>query len=877
MSSLAKARDVFNRVHIVMRRISICIISSLIISCSQFESVRDEGCDNCQNTESVASGVAVVKFDEEFLSQVESDFNTGGLVTKSSEFNELQQMLDVVSLKRMFPYAGKYEARTRAEGLHRWYIVNYESPVPYTKASADFINFDGIEVVEPLRPVVMSDYLDDPWFESQWHYFNDGSLSSDHVSRVDINVLPVWEYYTMGNDNVIVAVIDGGIDQNHEDLAENCIGGYNFVSDSPILTSHDHGTHVAGTIGAVNNNSIGVSGIAGGNHKSASAGVRLLSCQIFQHADGEKDDSVDGSLAIKWAADNGAVIAQNSWGYTFDSYRDAKQTEIPLFLKESIDYFIKYAGIDENGNQIGPMKGGVVIFAAGNSGWDTDPIGLYPPVISVGAIGPDGKKTDYSNYGDWVNISAPGGDVSIKNGLVYSTLPDNKYGGFQGTSMACPHVSGVAALVVSYHGGLDFTADDLKKRLLAGADENYPDVKKIGPVVDALSSMVYGNRIAPEPVSDLEVTAINGRLLFEWSVAVDPDEVVAYGYRIFIAKRLSDLHDITTELPLGVDCIDVKPRNSKVGDKLSAEYSKCKLGNTYYIAIASYDRENNVSSLSDVLTIRMPDNRPPTIELLQDIPQPIMIGAHSSVELVFEIKDPDNHDYTATLKNAISSSGLVEIEPGVYSMVVTGNAYLHGEYEATLSAIDEFGAMSEYKVSYKLLPNITPVLNNHHENVILYSLGEELKIKLADYFADPDGGKLEYEINLSNPSILMLSHEGDDVLLTPVTYGITEVVVTASDSYDTSEEMRFMVAIRNGFGVFVYPNPVSDYLNISVHDAVSVKVMLTSHSGNVEYERHLSLDPFKNFKIDMRDFSEGIYHISIKGDNVSVEKQLIKL
>ena len=863
----------------IMKRISFYIISLLVISCSHdcLDSVRNEEQENCQNTESAVSGVAVVKFDEDFLSEAESDFMAGGVVTKSSEFNDLQQMLGVVSLKRMFPHAGKYEARTRAEGLHRWYIVNYKATVPYTKASGDFMTFKGIEVVEPFRPVVMSDCFDDPWMNRQWHYYNDGSLSPEHQKGADINVVPVWERYTTGCEDVVVAVIDGGIDQNHEDLAANCIGGYNFVSDSPVLTPHDHGTHVAGTIGAINNNGIGVAGIAGGNHKSMNPGVRLLSCQIFQQTGGEVDDSVDGSLAIKWAADNGAVIAQNSWGYKFDSYRDAKETEIPQFLKEAIDYFIKYAGMDENGNQTGPMKGGVVIFAAGNSGWDTDPIGLYHPVISVGAIGPDGTKTRYSNYGSWVDISAPGGDVQCQDGMVYSTLPDNQYGGFQGTSMACPHVSGVAALLVSYYGGLDFTADELKERLLSGADDSYPDIRTVGPVVDALSSMVYGNKIAPDPVTDMEVAVKNGRLHFEWSATVDPDEIVAYGYRIFVAKRISDLQDVASEVPLGVDRVEVIHKRSKVGDKLSAEYSKGQLGHTYYLAAVAFDRDDNVSPLSDIVTVRLPDNRPPVIVPLQDMPQSIKVGAHDLLELVFEITDPDNHEFDVMLKDATAFSGLIEKDPGVYSMTVKGNSNLSGEYVAILSVSDELGAKSEFQIHYELLPNMRPVLNHSMGDSILSSMSESIMLDFTDCFIDPDGGVLDYEVHLSDPAIMMVSRNGDVVSLVPVNYGMTEVAVTASDSYGAYAEMRFKVAVRNGSGVLVYPNPVSDFLNISVHDAVSAKVMLTSHSGNLEYERILALDPFKNIKIDMRGFPAGIYYLSVVGDGMSIEKQLIKL
>ena len=269
-----------------MKHISIGIICFLLLSCSQdaLETDQDLVMEDIPDKESAERGVAVVKFDDSFLSEIENDLATGRFVTKSAEFNELQQLLGVVSMKRLFPVSDRYEERTHAEGLHKWYIVNYNPDITYTKASDDFLDFRGVEIVEPLRPVVRNDCFNDPWMSQQWHYYNDGSLSSKHISGADINVLPVWERYTVGKEEVIVAVIDGGIDQNHEDLAANCIGGYNFVSDTPVLTPHDHGTHVAGTIGAVNNNNIGVVGIAGGDHAQGKKGVshskkrRLCQC-----------------------------------------------------------------------------------------------------------------------------------------------------------------------------------------------------------------------------------------------------------------------------------------------------------------------------------------------------------------------------------------------------------------------------------------------------------------------------------------------------------------------------------------------------------------------------------------------------------------------
>ncbi len=862
-----------------MKHISIGIICFLLLSCSQdaLETDQDLVMEDIPDKESAERGVAVVKFDDSFLSEIENDLATGRFVTKSAEFNELQQLLGVVSMKRLFPVSDRYEERTHAEGLHKWYIVNYNPDITYTKASDDFLDFRGVEIVEPLRPVVRNDCFNDPWMSHQWHYYNDGSLSSKHVSSADINVLPVWERYTVGKEEVIVAVIDGGIDQNHEDLAANCIGGYNFVSDTPVLTPHDHGTHVAGTIGAVNNNNIGVVGIAGGDHAQGKKGVSLLSCQIFQHTEGEKDDSADGAPAIKWAADHGAVIAQNSWGYSFDSYDDAKKSEIPQYLKESIDYFIKYAGVDENGNQTGPMKGGAVIFAAGNSGWDTDPIGLYSPVISVGAIGPQGTKTKYSNYGNWVDISAPGGDAEHQNGLVFSTLPHNQYGGLQGTSMACPHVSGVAALIVSYYGGPDFTAEDLRERLINGANPEFSDTQKIGPLVDALGSITTGGHIAPDPVEDLRVTYRNGELHFSWSVTGDQDNIKAYGYKVFVTKRIIDLQGGVSSVPLGVDRIDIKTKNHQVGEQLSAKFSKVQLGQTYYVSIVAYDKDNNLSEMSEIITVRLPKNRPPVINPLQEIPAYIQIGAHDSLEYLFEINDPDGHRVTVSLRNAVSASGLTEQNEGIYSLTISGNTNLRGEYEAIISASDEFSVTSEYVINYELLPNMTPYVNQDIGDFIISSLGEKVRINLSDCFSDPDSGELEYEFYYSDPSVMMLSQDGDEVILTAMNYGITEISVTASDPCGESVEVRFKVAVRNGSETLIYPNPVVDFLNISVPEDVKARIKIVSQSGNIEYDRNLSLDPFKNVRIDMRKFPPGIYHLSMDYDKGHIEKQLLKI
>ena len=263
-----------------------------------------------------------------------------------------------------------------------------------------------------------------------------------------------------------------------------------------------HGTHVAGTIAAVNNNGKGVCGIAGGDFSAGIPGVRIQSCAIYSGQKSANDKQT--AAAIKWGADHGAVISQNSWGYAADGFLDGEpdNNDVPD-LKAAVDYFIKYAGCDNDGNQLpdSPMKGGVVFFAAGNENLDHDLVSTYEPIVSVGAYNHNLVKASYSNYGSWVDVAAPGGEGTTDQNSIWSTVPVDPsisttgYGGedWAGTSMACPHASGVAALIVSYFGGPDFTAARCKDILLGGL-ETFGGNRPLGKKLDALAAFEYGIR-----------------------------------------------------------------------------------------------------------------------------------------------------------------------------------------------------------------------------------------------------------------------------------------------------------------------------------------------------------------------------------------------
>lgn len=554
------------------------LVAMLVASCHQEEipSAPDEPGNNPSisdlSDEDVLQGCIYVKLKEEPTGEVRVR-NVGSAVTTGVKvLDRAASSLKITRMERTFPYAGKFEERTRKEGLHLWYNVWFSKETSATRAATEVGALDGIEKAVPVpkivsraRPETIWDeygaraskgLFNDPDLSKQWYLDNPGTESWQKAGA-DIRIFDAWKEYK-GNPAVIVSIVDGGINLEHPDLQANLwvntgeipgndidddgngytddVNGYNFVDDNADIVPHRHGTHVAGLIGATNNNGIGICGVAGGDGTPHS-GVKLMSCQIMKSLTSTNDEIASDphiAAAIKYGADNGAVISQNSWGYAVGT---KSAVNVDPVHKAAIDYFIKYAGCDNNGNQLegSPMKGGIVLFASGNANTSNPATAApadYEEVVAVAAIEADYKKASYSNYGTYMDISAPGGahpDIDVKKIWSTSTSLAGNYEYLSGTSMACPLVSGVAALIIQKYGvgKKGFTPEKLKEILYESAydlDQYNPNyIGQLGAgCVDATAALqvdvstLYPFTLKSKQVTDNTLTfSVNSRMAGE--------------------------------------------------------------------------------------------------------------------------------------------------------------------------------------------------------------------------------------------------------------------------------------------------------------------------------------------------------------------------
>ena len=884
-----------------MRRIPLlaALVAVLVCACSkEAEAPVTKATDSAREADAALSvylpGQINVYFDDNLVSLLENGADTPEVRTKAPGLEEAMAELGVVSFERLFPVDEEFEERHREFGLHHWYRVRFEGGTPSPKAAERFLLLPGVCNARPVNKVktAVDPYFNDPLEKSQWGYHNASG-------RSDVNVVPVWKEYTRGSSNVIVSVVDGGIDQTHEDLAANLVppgdnGSKNFMNNNTgyRIVAHDHGTHVAGTIAAVNNNGKGVCGIAGGDARNGEAGVRLMSCQVFQK---DLKGGANFEAAIVWGADHGAVVSNNSWGHDFEDdhgnyNKDAAEASHNFYLqpntgayrdglKDAIDYFNTHAGKNKSGVQTGPMAGGVVFFAAGNDGRPYGSPAGYPGVIAVGAVTNYGTRSNFSNYGEWVDICAPG------VGIV-STTPGNTYSEMSGTSMACPHVTGVAALVVSYCGGEGFTREQLWEKMLGGANSaDFPASYRIGPLVDALGAITYGTGEPPEKVSGFTVDeVVSNNVTVSLKVPADRDGHPAYGFRLLASENLSALQSCNPRAP-GSSVIhgDFLSREAAVGETIQGSVGDLGFNKTYYICISSFDYGRNFSEISEVKTITTGGNHAPTITTAYT--GDFKFHVHDRFQIPFTIQDEDRHVVNVQFDKDADDTGVLSLlestKPGEYVLQVLGVASPEGKYRGVLSASDNYGLSAEYVIDYEVLPNSAPVVVKQIDNILLNYAGDMVKINMEEYVVDPDGETLAYDITISDNSVVHLSQSATGAVLTLTAIadtGLANVTLEATDAGGKTISVSFKVLVRSSeLEMQAYPNPVVETLYVGTgKNPESAKITLYNALGAKVYSTSAYCSAFEPAAVNMRNAGPGLYTLEVEYGGKVYKSNLIK-
>lgn len=870
-----------------MKKITLFITTSLcaaLIGCQENlvpSETRQE--ENKEISEQCLPGMMRVQVSEsladKWLSEADEE---GNVLNFDGAFFE---GLDVKSVSTSFHIGGKFEKRQRAEGLHLWFDVVYSESIPATRASSRVASDPDVMIAEPVYKVKSNSIeMNDPHYLTyQWHYDNTGLYG--FREGIDIGLQEVWDRFGIfGNSEVVVAVIDSGVDCTHEDLLPNMwvneaelngtpgvdddgngykddVYGYNFVAQSAEINPEAHGTHVAGTIGAANNNGIGVCGVAGGYYPDK-PGVRIMALQVM---DSRFPESFPNLVKVfQYAAENGAAIINNSWGY------EQALKNMPSSDKQAIDYFVKNAGLDENGNQVGPMKGGLAIFAAGNEAEDLCYPAAYDKVMAVAAVGPNGKAAYYTNYGDWVEVCAPGGDhkVDATYGGVYSIGVNNTYVTMQGTSMACPHVTGIAALVLSASGGPGYTKDDLWNAVMEGTDPSIYDYNQdmlgllgVG-MVSAPLALSTLNTTPPENVTSV-VAEVNANTIYMNADVPADDTGDAYYYHVYVSESRIDPSRLTS-----YERQDIAINKQTLMEDGTRRFAikGLKFETDYHFAIVAGDFAGNMSEVPYMLDVRTNANTLPVITATTS--GKTEIKSWEVTSYVFVAKELDDFHTVTCSFDPGDTGGNVLFEPlvdGSYLVRIDGSKFKEGSYRCWFTASDQYGGESRYEVAFTVEVNNAPVLVKTMDDVLLNGAGDKISVDLSDCFSDEDGETLMYTAVVADDKVASASVSGNTLNVIAKGEGITKITVTASDTSGESVSAEFKLLVRDGSKPYdLYPNPVVDVLNIRSGEEAHADITVVSQSGETVYSAaDVHLGGFEVYQADLTALAPGRYNITI--------------
>lgn len=372
----------------------------------------------------------------------------------------LNKGFENVDISKLSKIASSNNNKVKGTPVERLYVVEYAIGIDSYDMAQELMKNPEVEYAVPVFNRYTTDFTpNDPDISKQWH--------------IDANAQKAWDI-TKGSTEVIIAIVDSGIDWQHPDLLANIyinpneipdngidddnngyiddVNGWDFIGNltfqqainrqwkpdndpKPVFTSNNHGTHVAGCASAVTNNGVGVASL-GFNTK-----LMPIKCGSDNWNSGGTRGIFKGYEALVYAAENGAHIINCSWGGA--GFNPAEQEIV---------------------NSITAM-GVLIVASAGNDAENIDEVSFYPTgynnILSVGSIQSNSRRSSFTNYGIRTDIYAPGTGI-------YATLPSNRYGNMSGTSMAGPVAAGLAGLIKALHP--DWTPHQIAAQMRSTTD-----------------------------------------------------------------------------------------------------------------------------------------------------------------------------------------------------------------------------------------------------------------------------------------------------------------------------------------------------------------------------------------------------------------------
>ncbi len=404
-------------------------------------------------------GELVVKFEQELELTIEAD---GNVDTQYDAVDALNDMLQGERYEQWIEHSDVHD-------MDQWYIISVDKDLNIEKLMEQFADANGVVSVE--RNGWMSpDYFEpdltdeqiasfeemleaDPRIPNDPYYHTEGSWKQNFKDLYGLHNTQAAEAWsiTTGDENMLIAVSDTGVDPNHPDFEGRVVEGYNFTNDTTdAMDDHGHGTHVAGTIAAKVNNGVGIAG--------ATVEGKILPLKVC-NASGQCSWT-DVARSFVYAADKGASVVNVSLG---------SRGSTPDFMDEAIRY--------------ATAEGTYIVTSAGNSNDDSKnwlPAN-HPLVFAIAATDHDDEKASFSNHGEKVDVGAPGVDIlslmSSQNRLGGRPKVGDIYVVLSGTSMASPHAVADVALILATNPEID-TWEELRDVLRAGVDEYEKEQKK---------------------------------------------------------------------------------------------------------------------------------------------------------------------------------------------------------------------------------------------------------------------------------------------------------------------------------------------------------------------------------------------------------------